>query len=651
MSTRALLVLLFLIPAVPASARGLLVPEDVKLPPLAMVDHKVTVTIDDQVSVTTVEQTFRNHTDRDLEATYLFPVPRGASVNKFAMWVNGTETAGELLDAKKANKIYTDIVRKTQDPGLLEYMGNDLMKLRVFPVPANGDQKVRISFTAVAQKDAGVVEYVYPLKADGPATRTLEEFSVNLTVKSQLPIQSVYSPTHAIDVTRQGEHQVAVTFEKDQAVLDKDFQLFYGVGEDTIGLTPLYSREVSADDGYFQLLLTPRVEVATAKRIPRDVILVLDTSGSMSDVKMSQAKKALKHCLDGLKDGDRFGIIAFATSVRTYQDELVEGKKDQLERARKWISDLRAGGGTAILPALQAATAMAGKTPSRSTSIVFFTDGLPTVDETNPDKIVAAMARDNPAGLRVFTFGVGDNVNAAMLDQLSEATRAVSTYVRPAEDITTKVAALTAKISHPVLTDVRLTASNVKLHEVYPTQLPDLFHGNQLVVLGRYAGDGDSVIVLTGRVGDETRELVYEVSFPPRTTDEKGFVEDLWATAESRLPARPDSGQRRVRGDRRRGRRHGHAVRDRHAVHQPPRGPRRPGCRSAGGRLHYSTGGRAADLRCRRRSRWVRPDPAGAGHDRTRQAGPARGQARAGRGVRPPTGERLEERRHRPESG
>ena len=142
-----------------------------------MVHHRVNIVIEDQVAITTVEQAFRNHTDRQLEATYLFPIPKGASVNKFTMWVDGKEQAGELLDAKKATQVYTDIVRRTQDPGILEYIGNNLMRLKVFPVLPKTDQKVKISFTSVAPQDNGVVEYVYPLKTDGKSTRTLEEFA------------------------------------------------------------------------------------------------------------------------------------------------------------------------------------------------------------------------------------------------------------------------------------------------------------------------------------------------------------------------------------------------------------------------------------------------------------------------------------------
>ena len=481
----------------PASAAGLLIPEDKKLPPLAMVNHKVTVSIDEQVAVTTVEQTFRNHTDRNLEATYLFPVPKGANVDKFTMWVDGKEQGGELLDAKHAHQVYTDIVRRTQDPGLLEYLGNSLMRLRVFPIPPKGDQKVKISYKFVAPKDGSVVEYAYPLKTDGKATRTLEEFSVNLTVKSKNAVQNVYSPTHAITTVRKSDKEVNVTFERNQALLDKDFQLFYGFGDKDIGLTPLVYKPITAEDGYFMFLVSPQLE-AEKRRVPRDLVLVLDTSSSMSDIKMQQAKKAVKFSLGQLKPEDRFGVLKFSTTVTPFRDKLVEANKDYLEAATKWVDGLKTSGGTALLPALEDALALRSDDPNRPFTLVFFTDGQPTVDETNPDRIVKKIGDKNTANTRIFTLGVGDDVNAAMLDQLAEATRAVSTYVREAEDIETKVASLYGKISNPVLTDLRLTAGDdVRIHEIYPPKLPDLFQGTQLVVIGRYTG-GNHISSVSG---------------------------------------------------------------------------------------------------------------------------------------------------------
>ncbi len=514
-----------------ANAAGLLIPEDKKLPPLAMVNHKVTVSIDEQVAITTVEQTFRNHTDRNLEATYLFPVPKGASVDKFTMWVDGKELGGELLDAKHAHKVYTDIVRRTQDPGLLEYLGNSLLRLSVFPVPPKGDQKIKISYKFVAPKDGSVVEYIYPLKTDGKATRTLEEFSVNLTIKSKHAVQNVYSPTHAITTTRKGEKEVNVSFERNQAILDKDFQLYYGFGDKDIGLTPLVYKPITAEDGYFMFLVSPQLE-AEKKRMPRDLVLVLDTSSSMSDIKMQQAKKALKFCLSQLKAEDRFGVIKFSTTVTPFRDKLIEANKDYIEAATKWVDGLKPSGGTAIWPALDEAMGMRSSDVGRPFTMVFFTDGQPTVDITNPDAILKKVQEKNTGNTRIFTFGVGDDVNAAMLDQLADSTRAVATYVREAEDIETKVAGLYAKISNPVLTDLRLaTGDTVRIHEMYPPKLPDLFSGTQLVVIGRYTGSGHSAIRLTGMVGKEKQEFVYELNFPAKTESDTGkdFVEPLWA--------------------------------------------------------------------------------------------------------------------------
>jgi Ca-activated chloride channel family protein len=513
-----------------ASAHGLIIPDEVKVPPLAMLSHKVSIAIDEQVAVTKVEQVFRNHTDRRLEATYIFPVPKGASVTKFSMWVDGKEVKGELVPADQARQIYTSIVRRTQDPGLLEYMGNNLLRMKVFPIPPKGDQKVAFSYTSESPKEAGLVEYVYPLKTDGKATATLETFSIKATVKSQHGVQNVYSPTHALTVKRTNDKEVAIDFERNQGLLDKDFQLFYSTGDKDIGLTALTHRPVAGEKGYFMLLITPKVEMSKKYEVPRDIVMVLDTSGSMRGVKMEQAKKALKYCLNNLGSKDRFALINFSTTVNKYKDGLLDAASDQLEQARKWVDNLEATGGTAINDALATALELRTKDEGRTFTIVFFTDGEPTIGETNPDKILKNVMAKNTANTRIFTFGVGDDVNATLLDRLAEQTRAVATYVRPAEDIEAKVSSLHAKISHPVLANLKLSATNdISFSDVYPAQLPDLFHGGQLTVLGRYTGKGACAIRLTGMVGKETKEFAYDFKFADKTADDKDFVEHIWA--------------------------------------------------------------------------------------------------------------------------
>jgi Ca-activated chloride channel homolog len=514
----------------PAPAAGLLIPADPNTPPLAMLNHKVSVTVDEQVAVTRVEQTFRNATDRALEATYVFPVPRGASVNRFTLWVDGKETKGELVEADKARQVYTDVVRRLQDPGLLEYVGNDLLRVRVFPVPARGDQKVALSYTSVAAADSGLAEYVYPLKTDGKAATTLQEFSLHVTLKSRHKLQNIYSPTHAVAVKHAGGGEAHIDFERNQAALDKDFQLYYTLGDTDVGLTALTYRPVKGEDGYFLLLVSPRAELAKTQQVPRDMVFVLDTSGSMVGPKMEQARKALRFCLDNLTDKDRFAVMNFATTVNKYAEGLTAVGPEQVGRAKQWVDALQATGGTAIDAALSAALEVRSADLSRSFTVVFFTDGQPTVGEVHPENILKNVAAKNTSNTRIFTFGVGDDVNAALLDRLADGTRAVSTYVRPEEDIEVKVSGLYAKISYPVLTDLRLTASKgVTLSDMYPNRLPDLFHGGQVVVLGRYRGEGHWALTLSGKIGAAEREFVYEANFPGKTGEGKAFVADLWA--------------------------------------------------------------------------------------------------------------------------
>lgn len=513
-----------------AQGRGLLIPTEPNLAPLALLNHHVTVSIEDQVAITKVAQTFRNHTSRKLEATYVFPVPKGASVRDFATWVDGKRVAGEVLKAEQAKQLYTDLVRQTKNPALLDYIGADMLRLQIFPVPPRGDQKVEVSFTAVATKQHDLVEYIYPLKTDRVAASTLEEFRIQLNLKTQQPLGSIYSPTHEITVRRPSNHDAVVQYQRSGAQLDRDFQLIYATSAQDVGLTTLQHRTVSTEDGYVMLLVSPRAELSKEQKVPRDVVFVLDTSGSMlHHNKMEQAQKALRHCLEGLSDQDRFGLIQFATSVNRYRDALLPANNEQIQAAHGWVQRLHAGGGTAIHEALTAALAMRTEDKARMFTVVFFTDGQPTIGERDVDRILNDVEKRNTANTRIFSFGVGDDLNAVLLDQLAERTRAVSQYVRSEEDLQVKVAQFFDKINKPVLANLKLSVTgDARLVEVYPPRLPDLFHGDQLVVLARYQNSGKADVTLQGNVGHEDKKFTYQVDFLPQSS-EKPFVEELWA--------------------------------------------------------------------------------------------------------------------------
>lgn len=508
--------------------QGFMMPRDRSLPPMQLVNHRVKVMLEDQVAITTVRQTFRNNAPRPLEAVYTFNVPKGATVREFSMLINGKKVKGELVEAAKAKHIYTEIVRRTMDPGLLEYVGTDLLQLSVFPVPAQGEQEVEVSFTSVVGKQETVVEYLYPLRAQSNMVRIQGEFSFEMELKSSRPIHSIYSPTHPISFTRKNDRQATIFFDRSLASLDRDLQLFYTMGKDDIGLTLLQHRPEANKDGYVMLLLAPRAEIAQDQRVPRDMVFVLDSSGSMrEDGKLEQAKKALKYGIDSLKPGDRFTVLNFATTVNSFSDKLVE--QSELAAARKWVDGLEPTGGTAINDAMLEALKYQSSDKNRTFQVIFFTDGKPTVGETNVENILRNVDRNAAANTRIFTFGVGYDLDAGFLDRLAEKHKGISSYVKPNEDMEIKVSYFFTQINQPVLTDLKLTTSSgVRLTEVYPPQLPDLFHGGQLVVMARTQGTGKTTVRLTGQVGTSSKEFNYDVEVLEKT-EPRSYVEDLWA--------------------------------------------------------------------------------------------------------------------------
>ena len=261
--TTALAALFF---AGPANAIGILVPTDTSLPPLAIESHRVEVTIKDRTSETKVVQVFKNSTSRILEATYTFPLPKGASISDFALWMDGKRVSGEVLEKDKAREIYQGIVSRMKDPGLLEYIGNDIFQARIFPIPANGTQKVEISFTTVLPREGGVSQYTYPLKTGGKSATTLTDFTMTVKIESKTPIKSVYSPSHTVYVNKKDDSHATVGFEFDKATLDKDFQLYYSLSKDDVGVD-LLTYKKKGEDGYFMLMVSPKQDYAESEII------------------------------------------------------------------------------------------------------------------------------------------------------------------------------------------------------------------------------------------------------------------------------------------------------------------------------------------------------------------------------------------------
>mgnify|MGYP000951965277 CR=1 FL=1 len=530
--------------------------------PLKVVSEKVNVEVRDFASTVSLEQTFRNQYPSRIEGTFLFPLPEGASVTDFAMTVNGEMVGAELLDAAKARSVYEEIVRRQRDPGLLEYLDRASFRARIFPIEPGETKRVKLEYTHALTAEDGLARLVFPLKTRAfqqtpapwpvpmPIVRPMERdaagrvisgdddppnaissLAISVRIESKVGIKSVYSPSHEIDLHRDGDHVAKVGYESSKEMPLDDFVLYYQLSDANFGLSMVPFRSPDDELGTFMMLIAPKTELRDQEIAAKDIVFILDTSGSMSGAKMDQAKAALRYCLRNLKDTDRFNVLSFSTAVDSFENGLLKADKGNLDRAVEFVDKLTARGGTNIGEALDSGLGKlpAEKDKARPAMVVFLTDGQPTVGETRIERILEAAGKRNGADARLFVFGVGDDVNTELLDRLSNDNHGTRCYVRPSENIEVPVSSFYNKVACPVLSDLKLEVDGVKVEDMQPVRLGDLFRGSQLTVLGRYRGTGPAKVTLRGTSvgGDQT--FTYNVDFPARERA-NGFVPRLWAT-------------------------------------------------------------------------------------------------------------------------
>ena len=528
----------------PAQADGVIIPEPpphvppVRVPNLTIKYHRVTVTIDNQVATTKIDQVFVNESPYDVEGTYIFPLPEDASISDFAMYVDGKRLSAEVLDADEARSIYEDIVRQRRDPAILEYIGRSAFRARIYPIPAHSEKRVQLEYSQILAMDQGVVRYVYPLSTEKFSPRPLEEAVVTIRLRSEEPIKSIYCSSHDVAIDRRGDHNATISYEEYNVVPDKDFELYYTISPEDFGLNLLSYRRKD-EDGFFLLLISPKIEVTQQEIVAKDVVVVLDTSGSMRGEKINQAKEALDFILDNLNPEDRFNIISFSTGVHAYADQLVPASESK--DARRFVRDLRAVGGTNINRALLDALDQAqGERPQaqggrpqdqggRPQIIIFLTDGLATEGVIETERIIFNVREAASESARIFTFGLGDDVHTILLDTIAQEHKGASAYVRPGQDIEAEVSRFYAKVSSPLLADLYLDFGGIRVEDVYPYPLPDLFAGTQLIVVGRYRRGGNADITLRGTIDGIEREYLYRENHF-RNEGGASFIPRLWAT-------------------------------------------------------------------------------------------------------------------------
>ena len=514
-----------------AFSQGMLLPTDPALGPLGVKYQRVSVEIVDGAAVTRVEQVFVNSSPRQLEAHYVFPLPKGAALQDFYLWVNGKKTKGEVLEKQKATEIYEGIVRRLQDPGLLEYMDTDAFRARVFPVPANGEQRIELSFSQVLDFSGGLYQYHYPLGASSrgaPPLPVKQDFTFSAVIKSRTPLKAIYSPTHRLGVSRKGDLEAVAGLESGPGSdISKDLDLFYTVSDKAVGLTFMSHRPDPEQPGFFMALISPKTEVKADEVIAKRVTFVIDTSGSMMGDRMKVARDALKYCVTRLNPRDEFNVVRFSTDVEAVFVKPEVATEANVKKAVDFVSGLEAIGGTAIDEALGRALKDGEGRGERPHMVVFITDGHPTVGETDEPAIAASAKRLN-RGSRIFTFGVGDDLNARLLDRVAEDGAGTSDFARDGRDLEVKVSGFYDKVANPVLADLALDLSAFGAFDVYPRRLGDLFKGGQLVVMGRYRTPKEGTVVLTGSFNGKKTAFEYRAE-ATATSKSFDFVPRLWA--------------------------------------------------------------------------------------------------------------------------
>ncbi|MGQ9610606.1 MAG: VIT domain-containing protein [bacterium] len=493
--------------------------------------HIVKVNIDNQIATTSVDQIFVNNSPMQVEATYIFPLPEGVAISEFIMYdESGKPLKAELLDSTKARNIYEEIVRQRKDPAILEYLGTGAFRARIFPIMPWSEKRIQLEYSEILTYDSGICRYRYPLNTEKFSSKPLEKVQVEVKLKSNSPIKSIWSPTHEgkIVVKREGENFANILYADEYIKPDKDFALYYTVSDEDIGLNLITYKE-SSEDGFFVLMMAPKQNISTNEIISKNVIFVFDTSGSMAvENKIGQTREALEFCVRKLNKQDTFNIIDFSTSVRKFKPSPVSAGTAEIQDALKYISKLEATGGTNINSALLEALRQIENAKKSFNIIVFLTDGQPTVDVQDENIILKNVKTANKNNTRIFVFGVGYDVNTKFLDGLASDNRGVSVYVRPNEKIEIIISDFFAKVSIPILSDPKVDFGSINVYDVYPPSLPDLFAGTQLRIFGRYRNSGNTTLRLVGISNGKVVEFTYQASFPTIDVFNK-FIPRIWA--------------------------------------------------------------------------------------------------------------------------
>jgi len=493
---------------------------------LEIQEHHVHVTLNNGVAVTEVTQVFRNTENRPVEALYTFPVPKGASVADFSMWINGQEMVGEVVEKARARQVYESYKPRRKDPGLLEQKDYKTFEMRIFPIGPGADQKVRLRYYQELEVDDDIATYVYPLSTTTTGARAATAGRLSLTVhaRSPVPIASMESPSHreAFVIVGHDDTYFQASLESRRGDLGRDFVLAYRLTRPRTGLDVIASKP-SNEDGYLCATLTAGEELA-AKRSGMDYVFILDVSGSMAEEnKLGLSRRGITVFTETLGADDRFEVIAFNVVPQALFSGLREVTAEHQAEAAGFLAAQTAKGGTELRSALAAAYRLAE--PNRTLNVVFLSDGLA---EQGDRQALLTMIRQRPAGSRVFCIGVGNDVNRALLEQMAEDSGGLASFISLSDDLQRQAEAFRRKLVHPAASELTLRFEGGGVYDVEPAKLPNLYHGTPLRIYARYRGAGPTTITVRGNVNGKGVAWTAKADLPAKD-DANPEIERMWA--------------------------------------------------------------------------------------------------------------------------
>jgi Ca-activated chloride channel family protein len=502
------------------------------------------------ISRVVVTQQFQNPFKEKIEAVYMFPLPQNAAVDDMTMIVGERTVRGRILAREEARIVYEAAKSSGQVAGLLDQERPNIFTQSVANILPGEQVKITISYVETLSYVNGAYEFVFPMvvgqryiprtalpppgsqggvtdasritpKAVPAGTRSGHDISLEVTLDAGLIIDNLSSKTHPVDILRPDIRSARLRLKENSTIPNKDFILRYDVATQAIQDAVLTHR--SERGGFFTMILQPPERITVADVTPKELVFVLDTSGSMEGFPIEKAKETMKLALNSLNPSDTFNLITFAGDTSILFPEPVPATGENLRKAQAFLSSRKGADGTEMMKAIEAALKPSDD-QSHVRIVCFMTDGY-----VGNEMEIIAEVQSHP-NARVFAFGIGSAVNRFLLDKMAEAGRGEVEYVGLNDDGSAAARRFHERVRSPLLTDISIDWNGLAVADVYPKRMPDLFSAKPVVVTGRFTAPGRATIRLKGKMAgnDFVREIPVEF---PETMASHDVLASLWARA------------------------------------------------------------------------------------------------------------------------